>query len=102
MTHPIHAAIDCLPPVGEWVFVYLGDHDQEWIVGRRESAGVWELDTRREGIPSHVEVDRELVTHWMVRFPAPCEVLEGAKFSVDVTADATPSASETPAPALPR
>jgi hypothetical protein len=65
-----------LPPIdGEWRCVYLGDHDQFWTHGRLESPLVWELDTRRDGVPSHVEVDRELVTHWMDDPPSPFDVL---------------------------
>ena len=75
---PIVQMIPCileLPPVGVRKALYLGDHDQKWVFGVRESASVWALETNDPEIPSHVEVERELVTHWMDEFSSPFDVI---------------------------
>lgn len=71
----IFACIDQLPPVGEWKQVFLAGHDHVWLRGRLESDVVWELDTRDADYPSHIEVDRELVTHWAEPLPDPFDLV---------------------------
>jgi len=85
---PFGQMIPCvleLPPVGVRKSLYLGDHDQKWIYGVLESPDVWALETNDPEIPSHVEVERELVTHWMSEPPSPFDVQVWRQAPVDFT-----------------
>lgn len=93
----ITPCIESLPPVGQWVQVFLAGHDHVWLRGRLESIAVWELDTKQEGFPDFVLVSDELITHWADELPSPFDMRPNVE---PITIEGK-VVEKSPAPALP-
>lgn len=71
----IVSCLDAMPPVGEWVSIYVAGFDHTWLRGRLESADLWETDTRTLDLPDRLAVADELVTHWALALPSPFDMV---------------------------